>query len=226
VSDHSGTLAPKPALRSLLLLGILFLAASGIPVAAQGGNAGTAETHAGPATVRPGDQVHLRIFREQEMSGTYAVSESGELVLPRLGRVSVTDLTPEALQDSLVSAYTHYLRNPSIEISVLRRISVHGEVRRPDVYMVDLSTTAQDLIARAGGVTDAGNPNRITILRDGTEVRTASGSQAGFHAADLRSGDQVVVGRRSWFSINALSVVSTAAVAVSVFVPLIRSLVS
>jgi protein involved in polysaccharide export with SLBB domain len=170
--------------------------------------------------------VNLRIFREPEMSGTYAVSESGELVLPRLGRIAVTDLTPEALQDSLVSAYTHYLRNPSIEISVLRRISVHGEVRRPDIYMVDLSTTVQDLIARAGGVTDAGNPNRITILRDGSDVHTASGSRAGFQAADLRSGDQVVVGRRSWFSINALGVVSTAAVAVSVFVPLIRSLIS
>jgi protein involved in polysaccharide export with SLBB domain len=92
--------------------------------------------------------------------------------------------------------------------------------------MVDLSTTVQDLIARAGGVTDAGNPNRITLLRDGSEVHTASGSRAGFQAADLRSGDQVMVGRRSWFSINALGVVSTAAVAVSVFVPLIRSLIS
>jgi protein involved in polysaccharide export with SLBB domain len=170
--------------------------------------------------------VNLRIFREPEMSGTYAVSESGELVLPRLGRVAVTELTPQALQDSLVAAYARYLRNPSIEIAVLRRISVHGEVRRPDVYMVDLTTSVQDLIARAGGVTDAGNPNRITILRDGSEVRTTSGSQAGFQAADLRSGDQVVVGRRSWLSINALGVVSTAAVAVSVFVPLIRSLIS
>jgi protein involved in polysaccharide export with SLBB domain len=213
--------------RALLLLSILLVAASGIPVAAQEGNAArSAESTAGAATVRPGDQVNLRIFREPEMSGTYAVSESGELVLPRLGRIAVTDLTPEALQDSLVSAYTHYLRNPSIEISVLRRISVHGEVRRPDIYMVDLSTTVQDLIARAGGVTDAGNPNRITILRDGSDVHTASGSRAGFQAADLRSGDQVVVGRRSWFSINALGVVSTAAVAVSVFVPLIRSLIS
>jgi protein involved in polysaccharide export with SLBB domain len=219
--------AANPAPRFLLLLSILLLAVPAPRIGAQepGADRSTAANVA-DATVRPGDQVNLRIFREPEMSGTYAVSESGELVLPRLGRVAVTELTPQALQDSLVAAYARYLRNPSIEIAVLRRISVHGEVRRPDVYMVDLTTSVQDLIARAGGVTDAGNPNRITILRDGSEVRTTSGSQAGFQAADLRSGDQVVVGRRSWLSINALGVVSTAAVAVSVFVPLIRSLIS
>jgi protein involved in polysaccharide export with SLBB domain len=211
--------------RALLLLSILLVAASGTPVAAQEGNAArSAESTAGAATVRPGDQVNLRIFREPEMSGTYAVSESGELVLPRLGRIAVTDLTPEALQDSLVSAYTHYLRNPSIEISVLRRISVHGEVRRPDIYMVDLSTTVQDLIARAGGVTEAGNENRVTILRDGHRLEVGGSARASVQAADLRSGDQVVVGRRSWIAMNALGIVSTAAVAVSVFVPLIRSL--
>jgi protein involved in polysaccharide export with SLBB domain len=178
------------------------------------------------ARVRPGDQVVLRIFREPEMSGTYSVSETGEAVLPRIGRIQVTEMDIVALQDSLLAAYAVYLRNPAIEVTILRRISVLGEVRRPDVYMIDLTMTLRDVLARAGGVTEAGNRNRISIVRDGEQIRLPDRDIANMLAAELRSGDQVVVDRRSWISINALGVISTAAVAVSVFVPLIRSLTS
>lgn len=181
---------------------------------------------ASEARVLPGDQVALRIFREPEMSGAYPVAGNGEIVLPRLGRVVVTDLSAVELQDSLRTAYSHYLRNPAIEVTILRRIGVHGEVRRPDVYMVDLTTTLRDVLAKAGGVTEAGNLDRISIVRDGQEIRMGNRDSARVLAAELHSGDQIVVGRRSWLSLNALGLVSTAAVAVSVFVPLIRSLTS
>lgn len=176
------------------------------------------------AAIRPGDQVAVRIFREPELSGTFTVSEGGEVVLPRLGRLEVASLSAQALQDSLQVAYARYLRNPAIEVTVLRRIAVHGEVRRPDLYMADLTMTVRDLIARAGGVTEMGNPNRVAIIRNGQRIALGAGQSATVVAAELHSGDQLVVGRRSWMSINALGIVSTAAVAVSVFVPLIRSL--
>ena len=162
------------------------------------------------ATVRPGDQVSLRIVREPEMSGVFTVSETGETVLPRLGRIAVAALTAGELQDSLRSAYSVYLRDPAVEVTVLRRVGVQGEVRRPDVYMVDLTVTLRDLLAKAGGVTEAGNPNSIYIVRGEEQIRLGKDESARFRTAELRSGDQVVVGRRSWIALNPSVAVSTA----------------
>ncbi len=173
--------------------------------------------------VYPGDQIVLKIWREPEMSGEFIVDTRGEVVLPRLGRVQVMGRSALALQDSLRAEFSRYLREPSVDIAVLRRVGVQGEVRKPDLYMVDLTMTLRDVISQAGGITETGNPRRITIVRDGEEIRLGKGDGARFSATELRSGDQVVVGRRSWFEINSLAIASTAAVVVSVIVPIIRS---
>jgi protein involved in polysaccharide export with SLBB domain len=187
------------------------------------GPVGTPASAGAGAAILPGDQVSLRIFREPELSGVFNVAENGSVVLPRLGRVQVEGLTAAALQDTLLSQLSVYLNNPAVEVTVLRRVAVHGEVRRPDLYMVDLTMTVRDVIARAGGVTEVGNPNRITLVRDGEHIRLDRGDGARLSTAELRSGDQLVVARRGWLEMNALGAVSTAAVVVSVMTPIIRS---
>ena len=161
--------------------------------------------------VREGDQISLRIFREPEMSGTFGVARDGLATLPRLGRIHVAGRTVVELQDSLRSALAVYLRNASVEVTVLRRVGVQGSVRKPDLYMIDLTMTLREVLALAGGVTEEGDPSRVTIIREGVPMRLAGGSDAGFVAADLVSGDQIVVGRQGWFQRNALAVVGTVA---------------
>lgn len=161
------------------------------------------------AEIRPGDQISLRILREPELGGVFTVPEDGEVVFPKLGSVYVADLRIGALEDSLRTDYGVYLRDPVVEVSVLRRIGVHGEVRQPNIYMVDLTVTLRDLIAQAGGVTQAGDPNDITIIRDGERIQVDQGRTASFTTAELRSGDQVVVGRRGWMALNPAVAVST-----------------
>ncbi|HEX7242954.1 MAG TPA: polysaccharide biosynthesis/export family protein [Longimicrobiaceae bacterium] len=195
-----------------LLLGMLLAG----PTAAQALPTGAT------AKVRPGDAVALKIWNEPEMSDTFAISASGEVVLPRLGDVRVTDLGVVELQDSLRRAFSVYLRNPSVEVTVLRRVSVQGEVREPDLYMVDLTMTLRDVIARAGGVSSEGDPGRIFVVRGGERIRFGKGDQARFTAADLLSGDQVVVGQKSWLSRNALAATGTLLGVAAFVVPMIR----
>jgi protein involved in polysaccharide export with SLBB domain len=196
------------------LLAILVATLYTLPPNAAGQASGAippeAQVRAGDALIQPGDQVSLRIFREPELSGEYAVSEVGDLVLPRLGRRPVSGMSVVALQDSLLAAYSEFLRNPSIAVTVLRRIGIHGEVRRPDLYMLDLTVTLRDAIARAGGITEAGSPRDIIIVRGDERIRVGDGDDARFLTADFRSGDQIVVGRRSWFALNPAVAVSTA----------------
>ena len=210
----------------ILSLLALFLAAPG---AAQGtgespSRGSPTQVSAEQATVKAGDRIALKIWMEPEMSDTFVVALNGDVVLPKLGAVRATDFTIVALEDSLRRAYRQYLRNPSLEITVLRRIGVHGEVHRPGLYLVDLTMTLRDIIAQAGGITPAGDAGKISVVRDGQRIRLGGGPGAEFFATELVSGDQVAIGPRSWFERNSLAVVSTGAVVFSILFPIVRDL--
>jgi polysaccharide export outer membrane protein len=174
--------------------------------------------------VHSGDRIALRVFQEEAMSDTFVVSQSGEVILPRLGPVQVEGAEVVALQDSLRTAFGKYLRNPAVEVTVLRRVGVHGEVNEPGLYLVDLTMTLRDVIARAGGITPSGDPNKIYLVRDGRRIDIGSETEPRFSAAVLHSGDQVVVQERPWIQRNSLAFASTAAVVVSLLVPVLRSI--
>ena len=204
------------------LVAALAVVGVGRSVAQQPDSISSVTLRAGSARIRPGDRILLKIWREPMLSETLAVNESGDVVLPRLGVYRVASQTVESLPDSLRRRYAEYLRNPSIDVTVLRRVGVLGEVKKPDLYWVDVTVTLPDVIAQAGGVTDIGNPNDVRIQRGGTEIKVGSWERGGTFAADLLSGDQIVVGRTSWLSRNALSVVSAAGVLVSIVVVIFR----
>lgn len=168
-----------------------------------------AQMAAADATIQPGDRVQLDIWREDELSGEYSVDERGEVVLPMLGVVRVDHLRPGELRDTLREEYGEYLRNPSIEVTVLRRIGVHGEVKQPSLYWVDLTMTLRDAIAMAGGMTVPADPDEIVIVRGTDRIEFDEAGSATVLTADLHSGDQVVVGRKSWIVLNAPWVIST-----------------
>lgn len=173
--------------------------------------------------LQPGDRLVVRIFGgEQLLADTLPVSASGSVVLPKLGPVVVTGFDMPTLPDSLRARYARYLRNPTVDVVALRRVSVNGEVKKPDIYYVDLSTTLPDVIAHAGGLTDAANPDRVSIRRGNDVTRIPDWRTSRSSVADLHSGDQVFVGRRSWLAQNILPVASTAAVLVSLFISLRR----
>jgi protein involved in polysaccharide export with SLBB domain len=209
--------------RLLIAVAALFLIVA--PATAQAGSNHSTENASAAGTearIRPGDQVMLQIWREEDLSGEFTVDENGEVVLPRLGVLRASDHTVAELRRSLRDSYAAYVRTPSIEVTVLRRIGVHGEVRNPDLYMIDLTLTLREVIAKAGGVTAEGNPASIMIVRGDERVVLGRDEYARFTTAQLRSGDQVVVGRRSWVALNPLAVVSTGTVVLSVILSILR----
>ncbi|MFC1574813.1 polysaccharide biosynthesis/export family protein [Gemmatimonadota bacterium] len=166
------------------------------------------------ALVSPGDRIELRVFLEEDMSDEYPVDEEGYVVLPKLGRVEVSDVTVRALPEFLRERYTEYLRNPSVEVTVYRRIGVHGEVNEPTLYWLDITMTLRDAIAMAGGVTEEGNPDRVLLIRGDQRLEFEGYGRSALLAVGLRSGDQIIVDRRSWISLNAPFLISAS---VSVF---------
>jgi len=214
---------PRPSPAGLRLL-LCCLIASGVSACALQGAAPTSALPVAgdDAVVRPGDQVSVRIWREEGMSETVRVDQDGIAVFPGLGARTVGGIPAREVERNVRAAYEAFMRDPGVEVVVLRRIGVHGEVTEPSLYMVDLTTTLRELIAMSGGITEAGNPNDIVIVRGGERYRLSSEESAHFHTAELRSGDQVVVGRRSWIARNPLALISTASAVVSAVALLIR----
>jgi polysaccharide export outer membrane protein len=181
-----------------------------------------AAVRAGEARVQPGDRVAVKVLREPGLSDDVMVNPRGDIVLAKVGTVRAASVSIGALEDTLRARYGTFLRNPDISITVLRRVVVNGEVRRPDIYFVDLSSTLRDVIARAGGITEIGDPERVAIIREGVNIPAPHWQEDITRAADLRSGDQVFVGMRSWFERNAFAIASTGVLVSSFILSLMR----
>jgi polysaccharide export outer membrane protein len=152
--------------------------------------------------VRPGDVIRVWVWRETDYSGEFPVDARGIVVLPNLGPVGARGKTAQALSDSITRAYQKFLNNPSIQITVLRRVAVSGEVAKPGLYPADATISVGELIALAGGVTPSGNKSKIELVRDGRVITSALGPGTVLQNSPVQSGDQVFVPQRGWFSRN------------------------
>jgi protein involved in polysaccharide export with SLBB domain len=169
-----------------------------------------------------GDRVLLRVWEEPTWSDSLLVGPDGGLVLPRIGRLHVAGMDQLALRDTIQRRLAAYLRDPSLDLVVLRRVAVLGAVKKPDVYYVDAVSTLRDVIAHAGGLAEDANPNRVEISHGGERKWLGRLDDVVGTTMPVQSGDEVQVGRRSWLQRNAVATISSVAVAVSVLITALR----
>ncbi len=192
------------------------------PLAAQTTVPTAAPAPAGLAgTLRPGDVVRLKIWREPDFSGDFPIDENGTAVFPRLGPMPVASYTVDSLKRTLLAGYAAYLVNPSIEVTALHRVNVLGAVRSPGLYQVDATMTVADALALAGGVASDGRSDRVELVRDGARLPANLEARTRLADTPIRSGDQLFVAQRSWLSrnvglvaagISAMGLVASAAI--------------
>jgi protein involved in polysaccharide export with SLBB domain len=151
----------------------------------------------------PGDAVRVQVWREADVSGVFMVDDRGIVTLPLLGEYAVLGLDPSELREALLTKYGEYLQNPSVEVTILRRINILGEVRSPGLYPVDATISLADALALAGGVTPVADPNKIQLVRDNEVIAEGVNQAAVIGASDIRSGDQIIVGQSSWLARNS-----------------------
>jgi len=165
------------------------------------------DTSAGAYPLEPGDAIRLAFWREPELSSEYPVDETGAVVLPFLGHRNVTGIPPAMLKEQLLEEYGGQLQNQQVQVTLLRRVRVLGAVNEPGLYFVDPTMTLGDAIALAEGVASDGKLDDIKIFRDGEEIRSNLDSTV--RVTEVRSGDQILVPQRSWFSRNGAIIVAS-----------------
>jgi protein involved in polysaccharide export with SLBB domain len=162
-----------------------------------------AATKASQEYVQPGDVVKLWIWREEELSGEFVVPETGVVVFPKIGAQQVTEKPMGELRGLLLAEFQKYLRNPSIEITFLRRVNVLGAVRKPGVYPLDPTMTVAMALAMAEGTTPEGRSDRVELIRNGERLIANISQRTKIAELPIRSGDQLFVPERSWVSRNS-----------------------
>ena len=188
---------------------VLTLLVSPLAFAAQAQDTTAAARRAAEGRIEPGDRVSVKVYLEPSLSDEVLVNSQGNIVLARIGTIHVASIAAGSLQDSLRARYATFLRNPDVAVTVLRRVVVNGDVGRPNVYYVDVTSTLRDVIAQAGGITENGNPDKVAIIRDGQSIPVPNWRDDVSRASDLRSGDQIFVPKRSWLYRNMFSIAST-----------------
>lgn len=205
------------------VLQILLLAGAAGTGAVPAGAQQPAVKATGQDYVQPGDVVKLWIWREEELSGEFLVPETGMVVFPKIGPQQVTAMPMAVLRDTLLVEFRKYLRNPSIEISFLRRVNILGAVRKPGVYPLDPTMTVAMAIAMAEGSTPEGRVDRVELLRDGQRLVANINQRTRIAELPIQSGDQLYVPERTWVSRNTglvATVVSGVFGLISVFLAL------
>jgi polysaccharide export outer membrane protein len=210
---------------ALVIAGGLLCLRPAVPDADRSLRAQAVETpavRAASSRPQPGDRLFVHIVGEPLLSDTVTVNERGEIALAKLGVLNIARLSIGEVQDTVRARYGRLLRDPAVEVNVFRRIGVNGAVKKPDVYLVDLSTTLRDLIARAGGIADNGDRGKVYIVRNGDRIHVDHWESDASRASDLQSGDQIVVDRQAWWKSNIFSLTSTAVLIASFAISLMR----
>jgi protein involved in polysaccharide export with SLBB domain len=127
---------------------------------------------ADPATgyrLGPQDQVKLTIYRQEELSGQFALDGNGELALPLIGDIMAAGLTSRQLEDEIERRLAEggYLVAPQVGVQLLtyRPFYILGEVAKPGSYEYRDGMTVINAVALAGGYSYRADTDDVIIER-------------------------------------------------------------
>src|SRR5215204_600616 len=199
MSSHSSCARLRVACRGAIHM---LLLAAPIWVASAASAPAQTTVQQSSASLRPGDSLRVRVWREPDLSGVFMVDEHGDLTFPRLGRRSVVNVPIDSIRARVQREYAEFVRDASVEITPLYRVRVNGAVRNPGLFTVDPTMSVGDAIGLAGGVSPEGRSGRVDLVRDGRRIATSISPSSRLVELALRSGDELNVPERAWLTRN------------------------
>ena len=185
----------KPTSGAFFALLLLALPALSTSAAAQSGLSSSIPPST--AALAPGDIVRIAVWRRPEFSGDFVVAPDSSITHPLLREVKVAGVPFTTVEERVRTFLTKFDANPSFVVSPLLRVFVGGEVRVPNVYNVPPGSTVTQLIGLAGGPTERGQLEKVTVTRrQQRETFDLTEAQSTGAMLEVRSGDQITIERR------------------------------
>jgi len=105
----------------------------------------------------------------------YSIDDSGSIDIPEVGLIKVEGLTVNEAQEKIKKSVSNYLNKATILVKLVSfKVTVLGEVRSPGTqYVYNDQLTILEAIGMCGDLTDFGNRENITLLRQTPTGQTA-----------------------------------------------------
>jgi polysaccharide export outer membrane protein len=117
----------------------------------------------------PRDILDIKVLEDLSINARVTVSDDGDIILPLLGKVPISGLTPNEAEGRIKDALeSGYLNRATVSVQIIeygsKPISVLGSVVRPGSIKVSGNITLIQAITQAGGLS-AGYGRQLYVLR-------------------------------------------------------------
>ena len=155
--------------------------------------------------IGPEDVLDVQVWKNcPDLCRTMPVRPDGKVSMPLVNDVQAAGLTPMELRQQLTEHLSEFVPNPEVSVIVREvhnvKVAVVGAVKVPGDYELKSPATVLELIARAQGLTEFANRDKVVVLRQNGDTTTripfnyrkvAEGhDQDNFY---VRAGDVIVV---------------------------------
>jgi protein involved in polysaccharide export with SLBB domain len=124
----------------------------------------------------PGDEIKFQTYGNTNLEASLFISRNGDIVLPKLGPVSLVGLTFKESKELLENKVRSELIGSEAYVSLgtLRTITIYilGEAYQPGSYKVSSLSTITNALFVSGGVNKMGSVRDIQIRRGGKTHHT------------------------------------------------------
>lgn len=159
---------------------------------------------AGEYVIGVGDSIDIRVYQQEEVSGTFKVRSDGRISLPLAGEVVMAGKHPSTLAQELEARLKPYIVVPRVTVNVADsrpvQITTMGEVTTKGAVTIEKPARLVQALAQCGGLTEFGDEDRIFVIRQfPTFQRIRFTYDAIMNNIDnagtfpLRTGDMIVV---------------------------------
>jgi len=99
---------------------------------------------------------------------TYTVSESGHIVVPNIGKIKVSDMTPEEVADLLTEKISETVKDPLVKVDLQNfHVVVLGAVGAPGTKSISCQRCSIfDAIGAAEDITLEGRKDNVVLMRE------------------------------------------------------------
>jgi len=117
----------------------------------------------------PGDEISLKVFGVEELSGNFRINGRGRVSLPLIGDMALSGYTLSEAEDVVATRYSdQYLRDPNVNLSVVefrsQQFTAIGALAQPRIYSTQRKVSLIEAVAMAGGL--ASNAGDTIYLSD------------------------------------------------------------
>jgi polysaccharide export outer membrane protein len=129
------------------------------------------QTFQSKSSLGVGDVIEVRVYEEEDLTGTYQISPRGTFSFPLIGEIKARGMTPSSLSHEITQRLKQgYLKRPQVSIFIKesnsKKIFLLGKVKKPGSYTYEEGMRIVQVIALAGGLLSIASSDLILIRQD------------------------------------------------------------